>query len=149
MIRTYVSRRSEIYSFMPLTTWLLHNLHCLRYSAKPCLNTHNLPPFSWLISTDRIRLTALLWNYPVVCHLFIPCFKVPDSKKNGTYENRTHINRFRVSDSYSHTYYKPFFSFHDSSYFKFLKLLRTILNFGQSPVVQDCVLTITLDGQNI
>ena len=45
----------------------------------------------------------------MVYHLFIPCFKVPDSKKNGTYENRTHINRFRVSDSYSYTYYKPFF----------------------------------------
>ena len=53
-------------------------------------------------------------------------------------------HRFRVTYSYSHAYSKPFFSFHDSSYFKIPRFIRKLLNFGQSPIVQDCVLTITL-----
>ena len=57
--------------------------------------------------------------------------------------------RFRVSDSYSHAYYKPFFGFHDSSYFKIPRFIRKLLNYRLSPVVQDSGLTIPLDGQSI
>ena len=74
----------------------------------------------------------------MVCHLYLSIL-----------QSRVSVFRFRVSDSYSYTYYKPFFGNTTDCISESPRILGTTTKpTRQSPVVQDSEPTVSLLGHS-